>query len=92
MDTKNRRFLLLTPEQIRDPRSGATVRVWPIRPATPAPNDRSYAVIEGDRLDDLAARAYGIPERWWKLADASEELDPLRVLVPGRILPIPKGD
>ena len=61
-------------------------------PATPPPIDRSYAVIDGDRLDDLAARAYGIPERWWKLADTSEELDPLRVLVPGRLLPIPKGD
>jgi hypothetical protein len=40
----------------------------------------------------VLARAYGIPERWWKLADASEELDPLRVLVPGRAIPIPKGD
>lgn len=92
MDSKNRRFANLSPEQIQDPRSGATVRVWPVRSAEPQTMDRSYRVIEGDRLDTLAARAYGIPERWWKIADASEELDPLRVLIPGRTIPIPKGD
>ncbi len=35
-----------------------------------------HLVIEGDRLDNLAARYLGDPEQYWKLCDANGALRP----------------
>ncbi|MET0340081.1 MAG: LysM domain-containing protein [Polyangiales bacterium] len=35
-----------------------------------------HAVVEGDRLDNLAARYVGDPEQAWRIADANRALDP----------------
>lgn len=35
-----------------------------------------YAVVQNDRPDLIAARAFGEPELWWRLADANGVLDP----------------
>lgn len=31
---------------------------------------------EGDRLDLIAARVFGDPGQWWRIADANEAMDP----------------
>jgi hypothetical protein len=35
-----------------------------------------HAVVEGDRADLLAARYFGDPEQFWRLADANAVLHP----------------
>lgn len=30
-----------------------------------------HAVVDGDRLDNLAGRYFGDPELWWRIADAN---------------------
>lgn len=48
-----------------------------------------HRVVEGDRLDLLADRAYGDAEFWWRIADANPELDYPDELTPGQLLRIP---
>ena len=35
-----------------------------------------HVVSQGERLDQIAARAFGDPELWWRLADANGALRP----------------
>ncbi len=42
-----------------------------------------------DRIDTLAARFYREPRRYWRIADASDELDPFEVVAAGEGLLIP---
>ena len=35
-----------------------------------------HTVVEGDRLDNLAARYVGDPEQFWRICDANEVLRP----------------
>jgi len=42
-----------------------------------------------DRLDLLAFKFYGNPEKFWLIADANDEMDPEDLLEPGRRLRIP---
>ncbi|MGY2012120.1 LysM peptidoglycan-binding domain-containing protein [Nocardia gipuzkoensis] len=35
-----------------------------------------HEVVEGDRLDLIAARWYGDPELWWRIADANPSAHP----------------
>jgi hypothetical protein len=49
----------------------------------------SMTPIEGDRLDLMAARFYRDPLLFWRIADASEHLDPFDLVVPGEAVPIP---
>ena len=37
---------------------------------------QEHVVVEGDRLDNLAAKYVGDPERFWQLADANAALRP----------------
>jgi hypothetical protein len=39
-----------------------------------------HSVVQGDRLDLLAARLIGDPELWWRIADANPELDPAELV------------
>jgi hypothetical protein len=43
----------------------------------------------GERLDHLAHRYYRDPLRFWRIADASEHLDPLDIVIPGARVVIP---
>lgn len=50
-----------------------------------------HRVVEGDQLDQIAYRAYGDPEFWWRIADANTDVltgfpDDLK---PGMLLRIP---
>lgn len=42
-----------------------------------------------DRIDQLAQRFYRDPRRYWRIADASDELDPFEIVAAGEGLPIP---
>jgi hypothetical protein len=48
-----------------------------------------HAPEPGERLDHLAHRFYRDPRRFWRICDASDELDPFEVVVPGDPLLIP---
>jgi nucleoid-associated protein YgaU len=51
----------------------------------------TYQVKEGDRLDLLAWKFYRNPRKWWLIADANPDcMSPEELLVPGRILNIPR--
>jgi len=60
-----------------------------------------HRVVDGDRLDNLAARHVGDPEQFWRLADANRAMHPdeltaetgrrLRLTLPEGI-PAPAGD
>lgn len=45
--------------------------------------------VQGDRLDQLAARFYRDPLLFWRIADAADELDPFEVVAPGEPVRIP---
>ncbi|MFI1304402.1 LysM domain-containing protein [Streptomyces sioyaensis] len=46
-----------------------------------------HVVAAGDRLDRIAARHYGDPEQFWRIADAGRALRPASLTaVPGRRL------
>jgi len=58
--------------------------------ATPEPSSvLEITPTDTDRLDLLAFRYYRDPTRFWRICDASDELDPLAVVAPGEPLPIP---
>jgi nucleoid-associated protein YgaU len=46
-------------------------------------------VVEGDRLDQIAARTLGDPEHFWRVADANNTLDPMALAEPGARLRVP---
>jgi len=46
--------------------------------------------VAGDRLDLLAARYFGDPLQYWRIADANPAPSPDELLEPGRVLIIPR--
>ena len=48
-----------------------------------------HVVVPGERLDHLAQRYYRDPGRYWRIADASDEVDPFELVYPGEPLPVP---
>ena len=48
-----------------------------------------YQVTEGDRFDIIANKLYGVPDFWWRVADANPEIFYPEQLVPGAIIRIP---
>jgi len=55
---------------------------------------QEYTVVEGDRLDNLAAKYVGDPERFWQICDANAAMRPEELTeITGRILRItlPEG-
>ena len=57
------------------------------RPARPAVFSR--VATDTDRLDTLAGRYYRDPAKLWRIADATDALDPFDAVVPGRRIAIP---
>jgi nucleoid-associated protein YgaU len=52
---------------------------------------RQHVVQAGERLDQIATRYYGDPLKYWLICDANEAIFPEDLLVPGRILNIPRN-
>jgi len=54
------------------------------------PSLAEVPLVEGDRLDLIAARTLGNAHLWWRIADANEAMNPRGLTSPlGRILRIP---
>jgi nucleoid-associated protein YgaU len=80
-----------TPVVAPEAADGVARRVLAPRTPPPTPGVFEHVVVAGERLDHLAARFYGDPRRYWLILDANpEELDPFRLLVPGRRIRIPR--
>jgi nucleoid-associated protein YgaU len=67
---------------------GRTVTAVTLRILPPTAGD-PHRVLEHERLDLLADRAYGDPARFWRIADANTELDARRLIEPGRDIDLP---
>jgi nucleoid-associated protein YgaU len=68
--------------------------VQPRRSASPAePLDvrRQHLVASHERLDTLAERYYSDPLMFWLICDANETIFPDDLMVPGRVLRIPRS-
>ena len=52
---------------------------------------RQHVVKAGERLDQIAYRYYGDPLKFWLICDANEAVFPEDLLVPGRVLRIPRN-
>ena len=47
-------------------------------------------LVEGDRLDLIAARSIGDPEQFWRICDANDAMNPAELAdEPGRTLRVP---
>jgi hypothetical protein len=53
---------------------------------------QEHVVVEGERLDNLAALYVGDPEQFWRLCDANAVLIPEELEAPGRVLRITLPD
>jgi len=54
---------------------------------------QEYVVVDGDRIDNLAARFFDDPELWWRLCDANGAMRPDELTeTPGRTLRITLPD
>jgi nucleoid-associated protein YgaU len=60
-----------------------------LRPLPDPPAIEGHVVVQGDRLDVLASRAYRDPEQFWRICDANRAFRPDDLLEPGRRLRIP---
>ncbi len=49
---------------------------------------QEHTVVQGERLDLLAARYLGDPEQFWRICDANAALDPASLEMQGEILRI----
>jgi hypothetical protein len=48
-----------------------------------------YTVLAGDRFDIISNRLYGIPDNWWRIANANPEIFYPDDLVVGSIIRVP---
>ena len=73
-------------------REGEARAIYRPRRGAPETYDfRWYVAKAGDRLDKLAADAYGDPTKWWVIADANPEVFYPDDLNPGDYLRIPNA-
>lgn len=72
--------------------SGETVKLYSARLAPETGGSFGLPIDDQDRLDLIAWRFYRDPTRFWRLCDASEQLDPCDVLEPGATIIVPPKD
>ncbi|HEY0044657.1 MAG TPA: hypothetical protein VGB62_08920 [Allosphingosinicella sp.] len=58
---------------------------------TAQPTDTVVVVRTGERLDTVAARTLGDPLQYWRIADASNAMNPFDLGEAGRVLDVPTG-
>jgi nucleoid-associated protein YgaU len=54
-------------------------------------SQREHRVVVGERLDQLAQRYYGDPLKYWLICDANDTVFPEDLMVPGKVLRIPRN-
>ena len=78
-----------TPVLTVDDGRGGTHPLLDLRETPPTPSVLHVTPTDSDRLDLLAFEYYRDPTRFWRICDASSELDPFDVVAPGEPMPIP---
>lgn len=68
---------------------GSQVELIAMTPRPPRASVFFTTATDSDRLDTLAARYYRDPAKLWKIADASDQIDPFDVIEPGTPIDIP---
>lgn len=69
---------------------GRPVKIKKIRFIPPTPATVTRQITQTDRADLLAYAYYRAADRFWRIADANEVMDPAELLEPtGRIIGIP---
>jgi hypothetical protein len=81
-----------TPVVTVDDGRGGTQPLLDLRATPSAASVLRIVPTTSDRLDLLAHRYYRDATRFWRICDASSELDPFDVLAPGDPLPIPPDE
>jgi hypothetical protein len=81
-----------TPVLIVDDGRGGTQLLLDLRATPTTTAELRLTPTDSDRLDHLAFRFYRDPTRFWRICDASSELDPFDVLAPGEPMPIPPDE
>jgi hypothetical protein len=71
---------------------GERVRILELREVPPTAGTLEVTPVAGERLDHLAHRFYRDARAFWRLCDASDELDPQDVVVAGVPVVIPPND
>ena len=69
--------------------SGEQIELRQLREIPHRPSVFSIKPVEGERLDLLAARFYRDSTLFWRIADASDCLDPFDIVAPGEPVAIP---
>ena len=75
-------------QNIVDITKTTAVAVFGPEPTGPAAFSH-YTVVDGDRYDLISFKVYGMPDYWWKIANANPETFYPDYLVTGAILRIP---
>lgn len=88
MITKRSRYAKLDLVSVVDDR-GLTRTLIDLRSVEPPASVLEIVPRPGERLDHLAHRYYRDPTRFWRIADASDQLDPFDVVAVGEALAIP---
>jgi len=68
---------------------GSEVELIGQTPRPPRASVFSTVATDSDRLDSLAARYYRDPGKLWKIADASDQIDPFDATEPSAPVTIP---
>lgn len=68
---------------------GRAHRALKMRLVPPTPAVFRHTVQEGERLDLLAFKYYGKADRFWRIGDANNTMQPEALLQPGRKILIP---
>jgi nucleoid-associated protein YgaU len=92
MIIRGSRYRLVDVYASRDP-SRADYPIDGVRPhvAEPTTSRRNHRVASHERLDLIAQRYYGNPLLYWLICDANETIFPDDLLIPGRVLRIPRN-
>lgn len=88
MIEKTSRYANVPVQIVKDP-DGAEIRLLELRPVPPTTSVFAHTPTGEERLDHIAHRYYRDSTKYWRIADASDVLDPFDLVVPGRPLPVP---
>lgn len=88
---KGSRYEKVDSNQITAP-DGRVIVYKKIRFIPDTPGIASYTVMQGERLDQIANRAFRDPQRFWRICDASYAMWPDDIDEVGRTLQIPSSE
>lgn len=89
-EPQSRYFALETATLVADGNSTRYKRRRFLPQGNPMPLLGEATVIQGDRLDLIAARTLGDPEQFWRVCDANNAMNPADLVAePGRAVRVP---